>query len=357
MAEIERERAGAALVFVILLMLGLLALAHGALLASLSERAGARAAVRELEVRAAAAIGLQAILTEAPMSWMDSVDVWDTWTTSGRFVGPVETFGVARRLAAESWLVEGLGRMGGGISARTMRLAWSLDPLTRVKALPAVVSVGTGAPVSVGGTVDASDPAAVQSPMRPGDCDPWVGELDAHFRMTPVSAVGNLPDSVAAPGLGLLAFEDIVSVAPLTVTGSGSPAPSEASGACLVDEPWGWGDPDQPWRACGSHLPLRAADGALRVTGGAGQAVLIVNGDLTLTGGARLSGLVITSGVLRLEGGATFEGMALAGGGLDVAPGAAIRGSGCWAVRALASQRELLGGLVPVVGAGSIGPF
>ncbi len=91
--------------------------------------------------------------------------------------------------------------------------------------------------------------------------------------------------------------------------------------------------------------------------GGVGQGVLVVDGDLTLTAGARYYGFLITTGEVRLEGGAVFEGMALAGGGILVDADARVRGSACWAVRALAAHRETFGRLLPLPGTGRIGPF
>jgi hypothetical protein len=337
-------------------MLGLLALAHGVLVASLAELAGSRGAVRELQVRAASARGVRAALGGDPGPWMDSLGVWDARTTRDGVAGGVEIVGSLRRLGRESWLIEGTGRLSGGVSARTARLAWSLDPLTRIVALPAAVTVGPDAPVTLSGQVDAGAPTAVAPPMWEGECDPWLAALIARYAGSALLPVATVP-APGAPALGLLDFDALLALPSVTVTGSGTPAPSEAWGVCLVDGPWNWGDPDQPRRPCGSHLVLRRASGDLRVDGGVGQGVLIVDGGLTLDGGARFFGLVIASGDLRLEGGARLEGMALVSGGLVVAAGAVVRGSACWAVRALAAQRGWLGGLVPVVEAGGIGPL
>lgn len=346
---------GAALAFVLLIMLALLTLAHGALLAALSERAGSRAAVRELRLRGAADHALARTLIRGPGPALDSMDSWEVSTEWSDTVGGMATGGIVRRLGPESWLVEGRARGPSGVEARSARLAWSLDPLTRVLALRGVVTVTPGAAASIAGTVDASTPAMVRPPMQPEDCDPWQAALAVPGGV-PLSVVAPPEDSTAPLALGAMDFDRILAAAPVVVPERGTPAPDEALGACLTDEPWVWGDPDQPWRPCGPVVPMRASLGDLEVEGGVGQALLVVDGDLSLTAGARYYGLVLVRGMLRLEGGAHLEGMALARDGVEVASGSSLVGSECWALRALAENRSALGGFVPVSDA-RIGPL
>jgi hypothetical protein len=188
-------------------------------------------------------------------------------------------------------------------------------------------------------------------------CDPWHPELQARYAMAPAPATASVGDPATALSLGLVAFDDLLRSADVTVAGSGTPLAAESLGACLLDEPWGWGDPDRPWRPCGGHLPLRAAEGDLRVDGGSGQGMLVVDGDLELTGGARYHGLLVVRGVLRVESGSTFEGMVLAGGGVSLGGGATLRGSACWAVRALDAYRESWGRWVRIADPARIGPL
>lgn len=350
-------RSGAALAFVILLMLGILALAHATLVASLSELAGARAALRALETRAAADVGVRLTVLSSPAAWMDSLAWGEVGVGVTTTVGRVAVTGSARRLGPESWLLEGVGRRASGARARTLHMAWALDPLRRILDLVAVVSVGPEAEVELGGTLDAADPTAVSPPERAWDCDPWRAQLALQQTLASLAGVAVLADSVPEPTLGLLDLDAMLAAATVSVSGSGTPAPNEASGACLVSDPWNWGDPDQPWRPCGPHLPLRSAGSDLVVSGGVGQGMLVVDGDVTLAAGTRYFGLVIARGGVSLEGGSVFEGMALAGSGLHIAPGSRVRGSTCWAVRALAAQRPLLGRLLPLESVGRIGPL
>jgi len=261
------------------------------------------------------------------------------------------------RLGPESWLVTGEARNARGATARTSRLVWALDPLEQVAALDGLISSAPDAPAMLSGTADATGPTAVEPPMPADACDPWLPALQQRYAVAPLSLVADLPDSAAEPALGLLTLDSLLQWAPVAVSGTGTPAPAEALGACLVDAPWGWGDPDRPWEPCGGYLPMRAADGDLTMSGGVGQGVLIVAGNLTLRGGARYYGLLVVRGALRVEGGAEFVGMGLAGGGLLLDAGSSLTASACWAVRALAAQRDALRRQLEVSVVGPMAPW
>ncbi|HUF76766.1 MAG TPA: hypothetical protein VMM35_10840 [Longimicrobiales bacterium] len=348
--------AGAVLAFVVLLMLALLGLGHGLLVASLGEVAASSAAVRHLTARAAADGVVSAALRKPYAPWMDSVPVDGARVTETVSLGRAASAATLRRLTRESWFVEGRGALRDGVDVRVARLAWSLDPLERVTKLPGVLSAAPGSVWTLDGVVDAGAPARVDPPLDGVDCAPWLVELEERYAIPPAQ-MGFLSDTVDAPWLGLIDFPSLLARAPVLVSGVGTPEPVERFGACAEDEPWGWGDPENPSRACGPHLPLRASPGDLSVVGGVGQGVLAVEGDLTLTAGARYYGLVVVRGALRLEDGASLDGFALALGGGSVDAGSSVRGSACWAVRALAAQRAVLGGLVAVPGVGPIGPL
>lgn len=345
---------GAALAFVVLMMLALLTLAHGALLAALAERSAARAAVRELRRRGAAEYAVAAPAARAPGAWTDSVAVWQTVRDTLGSLGPAAVERRLRRLGPESWLLEGVARDSSGVEARSARLAWAAEPRERVEALTGTVTVGPGAAVLVEGSIESTAPATVRAPMRADDCDPWQERLGARYAAAPLAAVAVAQDSTAPLSLGLLDFDRLLDAAVVTVSSTGTPAPAEALGACLSEEPWMWGDPDGPFRPCGSELPMRGSTGDVQVAGGVGQGLLVVDGDLTLTG-SRLYGMVIVRGTLRLDGAATLEGMALTRDGLEIGSGSALRASACWAVRVLSAHRDALGGFIPVSGS-HIGP-
>lgn len=347
---------GAAFAFVVLVMLALLVLTHGVMLAALSERSGSRMAVRELRLRGAADHALAAGLAHGTDPALDSMVLWDLRTESLGPVGGVATRATLLRLGPESWLVEGRAGDSMGVEARSARLAWAMDPLTRVLALSGAVTTDTGAAVAIAGSVDVSAPAVPRAPMAAQDCGPWQADLMARYAGAPLAVVAPAEDSTAPLSLGLIDFVQIRDAAPVAVSGSGTPMPAAALGACLDDGPWVWGDPDHPSDPCGGLLPMRASTGDLEMMGGVGQGMLVVDGDLRLTTGARYYGLVIVRGTLALEGGAALEGLALALDGVRVQPGSSLVGSACWAVRALSANRAALRGFVPVSDA-RIGPM
>jgi hypothetical protein len=342
----SRDERGAVLVAVVLITLALFAIGHGLLGLSLGELAASRAAMRLFESNAAAESAVHLVHAGPGPSWLDSVPVGGERTAISRPFGRAVGSATTWRLSAESWWVEGTGRVGT-TEARAARLAWAMDPLTRVLALRGAITVGLGAPVTIAGSVDASAPVAIDPPMDAAACDPWLTQLDAHYALEPLAPVATLVADTL-PSLGLLDFANLLDAAEVTVAGSVSPSPSESLGSCVITDPSNWGDPERPWRPCGQHFALRKSVGSLRVTGGAGQGVLVVDGDLALDAGARFYGLVIASGALRVESGGELVGMALTTGGGDIAGGGLVSASACWAVRALASSRARLGRLRPM---------
>jgi hypothetical protein len=350
----RRSDAGAALVAVVMITLALFAIGHGLFGLALGERAASRAAVRLLESSAAAESSVHLALAGPGAAWMDSVPIGGARVVVDRPFGRAWGSAAAWRLAREAWWVEGHGRVGR-MEARIARLAWGTDPLARVRALDAAVSVALGSPVAIAGSVDVAAPASVDAPLDPRDCDPWIADLVAHYAAEPLAPVALLADTL--PSLGLLSFDDLLGSADVAVAGSVSPAPVESGGTCLVDEPASWGDPERPWRPCGAHYALRRSIGSLVVDGGAGQGVLVVDGDVVLGGGARFYGLVLARGALHVENGARLVGMATASGGVYVAAGGVVRASACWVARTLAAHRTDLGGLRAMPGMGRLGPL
>lgn len=71
-----------------------------------------------------------------------------------------------------------------------------------------------------------------------------------------------------------------------------------------------WGDPMNPGGACGNHFPVIYVNGSGRIqSGDYGQGILLVEGDLTLTGGYSFFGPVVVRGTVSTTGtGAHFFG-------------------------------------------------
>jgi hypothetical protein len=270
-------------------------------------------------------------------------------------MGDAEGRAWAWRLTREAWWLEGEGRVGSGRS-RTAVLAWALDPLERTLALEAAVTVGWSSPAVVDGTVDAGG-ASTGDASADAHCEPWRTSLETRYASDPLETFAALPSADTLPALGLLELGDLLDAAQPSLSGVVSPVPVESLGDCVEREPSNWGDPEHPWRPCGQLLPLRGSRGDLRMDGGVGQGVLVVDGNLDLVGGARFHGLAMVSGALRVDGEAQLIGMAVAWGGVQIGSAGSVRGSGCWVARALAAQRATLGGLRLPPEAGFLGPL
>jgi hypothetical protein len=319
------------MIAVVLLLLTATALAHGALLMARAELSAARAYAGALGDASALRVRMQEALAAGLDADLARVPVWGEGPVrepTTQAPGPLRL----RRLAPESWWLERAGTDGSSRRIGTPGLLlWWLDPVTRIRALGAVVTVGPDAPVRIDGSIERAGFGRADPPLATATCEAEIGS----------SFEGVVPDAVAvaadafSPALGLLSFEELLTATPVEVAGTGTPLASEWAGTCSTDEPWNWGDPERPTAPCGAHLAVRRAVGTLHVTGGSGQAVLVVDGDLVLSGDTRLFGMVVATGAVMLLDRSELHGVAVAEGGLSVAAGAVVRGSACWAARGL----------------------
>ncbi len=93
--------------------------------------------------------------------------------------------------------------------------------------------------------------------------------------------------------------------------GSVSPV-LNADGTCNTSVLGNWGDPTRVG-ACGNYFPIIYAQGNLSLSGGVGQGILLVEGDLAVQGGAEFFGPVIVHGTLKTTGtGGHFNGGVMA---------------------------------------------
>jgi hypothetical protein len=121
---------------------------------------------------------------------------------------------------------------------------------------------------------------------------------------------------------GGINWADLTAMANITVpTGfliSGSTAgngmfPRFVNGACDKTSVYNWGDPART-TTCANYFPIIWAKGTINITGGSGQGILIVDGDLNVSGGATFHGPVLIRGRLISGGqGAHFYGGVMVG--------------------------------------------
>jgi hypothetical protein len=118
------------------------------------------------------------------------------------------------------------------------------------------------------------------------------------------------------PGLD---WNALTAAASKTISGGSTMStigPSVSAGSCNTASSTNWGDPlhtDPTMLPCQSYFPIIYAAGNLQLTGGVGQGILLVNGDLTVTGGFQFFGPVIVKGNLATSGtGGHFNGGVMA---------------------------------------------
>ena len=118
---------------------------------------------------------------------------------------------------------------------------------------------------------------------------------------------------------GDLNFNDLVAMATKVYPGSYGPAsdfaPQADGSGCLTGVMDNWGDPMRPASApaCTNYFPIIYVNGDFKATGGYGQGILIVNGNLSVQGGFQFFGPVIVKGDITTQGtGGHFNGGVLA---------------------------------------------
>ncbi|MFZ5625016.1 MAG: hypothetical protein ACOY71_11410 [Gemmatimonadota bacterium] len=156
-------------------------------------------------------------------------------------------------------------------------------------------------------------------------------------------------DTTALYVLGGVSVAALAAQASKVMTGTVTLTPRLAGGTCDVVVAGNWGE---PWAGgglapCFDFFPVIHAPGNLRLGGGRGQGLLLVDGDLELAGGVEFYGLAVVRGSLRTVGsGGSIIGAALvangSGGPSAVAGNATLQRSTCAVRRALAGAAMAL---------------
>ena len=356
----QRER-GFVLVVVLLLLMAVTATGHALLVLSRSELAVARARWTVLARRLVAEGGVR--VASEGISAVSSLPVGG-WAPSGAGLVPPRARYVTKalRLSPEMVLVhsEGLWERLPG-AQRAMGLFWGMDPEARVGAALAIVESGGTLTITGGSRIDVARMLKAPTPWsearcaayRPGLDTLHAGGIASWTELVEDHLLGSTPgpipqdDEVTLPSLGLLDHEALMAGADLLVGGQVSPSPRGMSGRCDQTAALNWGAPVNPLDPCASYRPVVASEGSLVMDGGEGQGVLLVDGDATLSAGARYFGMVVVAGDLMVERGAQISGLLRVRGSVTLNGGSEIVGSACAALAALEAA-ESLQGLMPL---------
>jgi hypothetical protein len=228
----------------------------------------------------------------------------------------------ATKLNDAVYLVRSEGRRNGpgGVLARRLIGTLVRTHATDVDIQAAVTGRGT---IRVGGnaTVDGNDhiPAA---PANWGGVCPATGPAVGGVRTDQNVVLNGGPDVFGNPALDehdagvtdsifTTPFNALVPMADVVIT-NGNPAATGPSttGAplrCNKANSLNWGEPWYPASpasasVCQSWFPIIYRPGDLKLQGGRGQGILLVDGDLDMSGGVEFFGIVIVNGRLKTTG-------------------------------------------------------
>jgi len=341
------NRRGAILIVVLVIIAVLGVLAAGSFFAALhEERIDAGAIVR---ARALAAAEHAAYTIISPQHWRSA---WNTAPPVRQVASISEQLAGGATSTAEVWTLSPssalvIARGVAGLPPRDAQRRVSLLLTLRPPRMPKAAAIAVSGLSVVGGssitgglgggvgdclTAD-SDVAAVSVPptvpIDTSGCAPSACLSAARVvRDTVLAARAETSDEFGQVDRSFLASVG----RPLGPGTDFTPGPViDATGTCDANAPANFGDPLRvlgPSSPCAALFPVVHAEGDLRLSGGAGQGMLVVDGSLTLLAGARFTGVLLVRGSARFEDGARLDGIVLADR-VSLAGASEIRYSAC----------------------------
>lgn len=362
--SLTRSRPGVALVMAVVAMAVLGTLVAGVFFAALREQRDGRDAIHRVQALAAAEYGVA--VASSPRSWRS----W--WNITARR-GPLRdmvfeldsaTVDSVRlwKLERNSFILVSTGSAGDAAARARRRIALLLAlRIPRLRARSAAI-VRYGIVVADSSLVTGRDSVPTGWDCPPAGVEPPAVIAQA-ASLLDESACTLLPCVDGSPPLGIDslaakadtyerfgAFErDSIADAALQLAADAvlsAPSPSlDAAGECDVARIDNLGDPLRVLGAaspCADYFPVLHAPGNMRIEGGAGQGMLLVDGNLIIGSGARFSGVAVVRGVLEITEYSKLAGAILASS-VVVRGGSRVSYSSC------AVERALRGAAEPVV--------
>ncbi len=353
--RVQNERGVALLVAIIgLIVVGTVVSAF--VFSGVMERRESNSTRRSVQAFAMAEYGLgETMGTWSGAGWnMMAID--SSVPVSGTTPGGSGTYaGTVRRLNNELFVVDMTGQ---DAASRTRQ---SIGALVRLRTIVMDVQAAltTQGTTKIGGSAEveganldpagwtACDPAPGLAGIRipPGNLD---GEGSCHGPA--YSCIQGNPPINEDPSISNATFFEygdmdwaaLVAMANKPVTPGTHTAigPVIVSGSCITASQDNWGDPLVPTSACGNYFPIMYVNGDIHISGGYGQGILLVEGDLDVQGGFQFFGVVVAKGLIKTTGtGGHFHGAVLAANvDLDentVLGNALVQYSNCAVTRAL----------------------
>ncbi len=301
----------------------------GFVLSGVMERRDANSTRRSAQAFAVAEHGLGETVGNWESGVYNMLAVDSSVTVTGSPAGASGSYtGTVRRLNNELFVVDVTGQDAG---SRTQQ---SIAALVRLRtiAMDVRAALTTQGATTIGGNAEVdgtnTDPPAWMN------CDPDTSLAGIRLPPGDLTGIGGCSgpsyscitgsppitedatiDSTTFFEYGDMDWDALVQMAnkavtPGTHTGIG---PDIQGGECMIATEDNWGDPLAPTSVCGDYFPIMYVAGPLHISGGYGQGILLVEGDLSVQGGFEFFGVVITRGLLKTTGtGGHFNGAVMA---------------------------------------------
>lgn len=330
-SDITRSRRGVALVLVLISIVVFSVLSTGAILGSLQELRSAKNEQMEQRALAVAEYGLNFQLSNWPAS--RAALTTGAIETSNVVVATGDTAQiVVMRLNTRNYLVVSIGRTNSGSGRLGAQRQVSLLVTAAsgsAKAPAALTSKGNNTtkgsasitginttPLGWTGCAAARDTFALASaPNKNIDVQKPASQSVNGTYKDPNANKQSTYDTFGDETFNSLKAKAAVKPAEQP----SSPSPSGNSVTCTAG-PSNWGEPYRSGSytaGCTSYYPIVYAANNLKMTGGRGQGVLLVNGNLDVTGNFYYVGLIVVTGNIKISGTSVFRGALLAQGNID----------------------------------------
>ena len=323
LALLMRDRRGMALPLAIFSMVIAGAMITAVFFVARMEQRHGNNSIASVQAFEAAETGTAAVLANWNTSYNASAIGSVTTLPSVSVGGNASYSATVRRLATAAFLIQSEGVVRSGTGAIVTRR--DLARLVRLNQpsidIRSAVTTRTG--ISVTGSSQISGTDTIPGGWS-GDCPPpgptapgirdSSGAVSTSGACSGGSCINGNPPIQTDPNVssntftqfGDLSFTDLAALANKvvggTLTGLGPTTNLGPPVTCRTGDVLNWGDPLNPTGACFDYFPIIYSPGNLQLSGGWGQGILLVGGNLSLAGGVEFYGPVIVLGQVTSTG-------------------------------------------------------
>ena len=309
------DERGVALIIAIFALVVVGALVTGSFFLGMQEQQVGRNTLQMEQAISAADGGAQFVVADWDAASYNQTAVGDSVTFEGWLTWNNGWYrGSAFRVSEQVFLVRSEGFSADSTARQQVGMLVRLKPFDIV--FTAALKVQGATKIGGSSFIDGND----TQPAGWADCDSTVAPLAGltvddssliDIQCTdcidgsPLISIDTTISDSSMTTFGELNFDDLAAMANKTIgTGpyNGIGPVVDGSGECSTSLLLNWGDPLDPTAACGNYFPILHAPNGTKLTGGVGQGILLVDGDLEIQGGFEFYGLVIITGVLNTAG-------------------------------------------------------